>query len=80
MLGIPLVPIDAKEVGAQGVCMMLSVVLGVYKTLKEAKSVFVKMGKTYYPNEENKKIYDRYFAAYKEMYSSVRPIIRKMGE
>lgn len=79
VLGIPLVAVDAKEVGAQGMCMLLSVALGAYPSLEAAKEAFVRTGKTYFPNEERRAIYDKYYAGYRELYRSVRPIVETVG-
>jgi len=79
ILSRPVSAIDAKEVGALGTCMMVCVALGVYKDLHEAKNVFVKTGKTYAPNSENSKVYNKNYAAYKKLYSAVRPIVKEIN-
>ena len=75
--GLPIVPIEAKEIGAQGMCMMVAVSLGYYKTLAEAKGAFVKSDDTVYPIEANKIKYDGYYKAYKKIYGLVRPLIKE---
>ncbi len=79
VLSRPVSAIDAKEVGALGTCMMVCVALGIFKDLHEAKSIFVKTGKTYTPDSEKSKIYNKNYTAYKKMYNSVRPIIKEIN-
>ncbi len=79
ILSRPVSAIDAKEVGALGTCMMICVALGVYKDLHEAKSVFVKTGKTYTPDREKSKIYNKNYSAYNKLYNAVRPIVKEIN-
>jgi len=75
ILNRPVTSLTAKEVGACGTCMIAGVALGEFADLNEAKKVFVKPGKTYYPNCDNSKIYKEYYEKYKKLYDSVRPVI-----
>ena len=77
ILGRPISSLCAKEVGACGTCMLVGVAIGLYKDLEEAKAVFVKEKQTCTPNAENTEIYAKYFNAYRNIYSSVRPIIEE---
>ena len=77
ILNRPITALAAKEVGACGTCMMTGVAIGVYKDLYEAKKAFVKEKKTFLPNFENAKEYQRYYQAYKKIYAAVRPIIEE---
>ncbi len=75
ILNRPVTSLLAKEVGACGTCMLAGVALGVFKDLYEAKKVFVKQGKTYFPCSENAVVYKEYYEKYKKLYNSVRPIL-----
>ena len=78
ILNRPVTALLAKEAGTCGTCMMTGVAVGLYKDLYEAKKYFVKEKKTFTPNEENVKIYERYYCAYKNVYDAVRPIIKTL--
>ncbi|MBQ6614289.1 MAG: carbohydrate kinase [Clostridia bacterium] len=78
ILGRPITSVCAKEVGACGTCMLAGVAIGLYKDLAEAKSYFVKEGRSVMPNPENTKTYAKYFGAYKQIYNAVRPIVKEL--
>lgn len=78
ILDKPVVALTAKEVGACGTCMIAGVALGIYKDLYEAKKYFVKEGKTFYPDENKSKIYNKYYSAYKKIYGAVRNITEEL--
>jgi xylulokinase len=78
ILGRPISSLCAKEVGACGTCMLVGVGIGLYKDLDEAKAVFVKEKQTCTPNAENAETYAKYFKAYRNIYSAVRPIIEEV--
>lgn len=78
ILNRPMTSVAAKEVGACGTCMLVGVAIGLYKDLYEAKEIFVKEDKTVMPNAENAEIYKKYFNAYKQIYSAVRPIVKEI--
>ena len=78
ILGRPISSLCAKEVGACGTCMLVGVGIGLYKDLDEAKSVFVKEKQTCLPNEDNMAVYAKYYNAYRNIYSAVRPIIEEV--
>ena len=74
------VSLSAKEVGACGTCMLCTVAVGVYKDLNEAKQFFVKEKSAYTPCAQNVSIYGKYYSAYKELYSAVRPIVEDLNK
>ncbi len=78
ILGRPISSLCAKEVGACGTCMLVGVGIGLYRDLEEAKAVFVKERQTCLPNTENTETYNKYFKAYRSLYSAVRPIIEEV--
>ncbi len=75
ILNRPVTSLLAKEAGTCGTCMMCGVATGVYKDLYEARKYFVKEKKTFFPDPENAKVYNKYYNAYKNIYKVVRPII-----
>jgi len=78
ILNRPVTSLEAKEAGTCGTCMMVGVAVGLYGDLEQAKGIFVKEKKTFYPNAENVKKYKTYYEAYKKIYDSVRPIVGLM--
>lgn len=78
VLNRPIAALSAKEAGASGTCMMVCVAIGIFKDLYEAKDAFVKEKKTFMPNQENVKKYQKIYGAYKKIYDAVRPIIGEM--
>lgn len=77
VLNRPVTALEAPEAGTCGTCMLVLTALGEYESLEEAKKHFVVSKKTYYPNEENAKIYSKKYKAYKNIYKAVRPIVRE---
>ncbi len=77
ILGRPITALAAKEVGACGTCMMVGTALGLYTDLAEARTHFVKEGKTFLPNPENANKYKQFYQAYKNIYDAVRPIVKE---
>lgn len=80
VLNRPITALSAKEVGAAGTCMLTGVAIGLYRDLREAKSVFVKERKTYAPDAAQAEAYRPYYKAYREMYNAVRPIVEVLNE
>lgn len=60
---------DTKDVGAVGAALLVAVGEGVISSLDEAKRL-ISVEKTYEPNAENKKIYDRNYSVFTELYKS----------
>ena len=75
ILNRPVTALLAKEAGACGTCMMTGVAIGIYKDLYEAKNVFVKEKKTFVPDSDSAKKYQKCYNAYKKIYDAVRPIV-----
>lgn len=80
ILNRPFTALSAKEVGAAGTCMLAGVAIGLYKDLREAKSVFVKERKTYEPRAEQASAYQPYYHAYRSLYDAVRPIVEELNK
>ncbi len=69
-------PIDA---GAVGVALVAAIGLGIYPNFDALKSV-VKVEKVFEPRKETAGIYDSLFGVYKEVYSHMKGIYRKLNE
>ena len=77
VLNRPVTALLAKEAGTCGTCMMVGVAIGVYKDLYAAKEIFVKEKKTFVPNADRAKKYQKYYQAYRNIYDAVRPIVKE---
>lgn len=77
ILNRPVTALSAKEAGACGTCMMTAVAIGLCSSLKEAKEIFVSEKKQYVPNNDNTKIYQKKYGAYKKIYDATRPIVEE---
>ena len=60
---------NPQNVGAVGATVILAVGLGVIPSLEAARDLIPAV-KTYLPNPENKKIYDRNFTVFKNLYKN----------
>ncbi len=80
ILNRPISSLEAKEVGACDTCMLTGVGIGLFHDLEEAKRAFVKEKQTCLPNSKNAEVYNKYFNAYRSLYSAVRPIIKEAQE
>ena len=78
ILGKPITSLLAKEVGAVGTCMLVGRAIGLYRDLDEAKSRFVRTGKTYCPDPTRFQKYQSLYAAYRKLYGAVRPIVEEL--
>ena len=75
VMGLPITPIDAPEVGALGTIMLSGVSVGAFSGLKEAKSVFIKEKKTVYPDRNKYDAYRKKFEKYEKIYQRIRDLI-----
>ena len=59
---------EVKEATALGAAMFASVGCGLYKDIYEAADVCVKKSRTFYPNKNNRKVYEDLISKFKEVY------------
>lgn len=71
----PIVSLGAAQSGTLGCIMLAGVACGMYKSMEEAESIFVRLNKTYYPNEIMSKKYDELYEKYKNVYSLVKAVM-----
>ncbi len=72
ILGREITALDTAEAGAVGTVMLSSVALGSCKDMYEARDIFVKERKTYYPDKEKNKKYRAIYERYKKIYGSAK--------
>lgn len=75
ILGVPIVALDAPEVGTAGTIMLTGVALGAFKDIKAAAAVMVKEKETFYPDENLHSQHQKIYKRYEKLYEAVRPII-----
>ena len=79
IIGKPMKVPETTEASAMGAAMLAAVGSGVYKNLEEAVDNFCRIDFVYEPNFQNKKIYDRIFPLYCDLYDAVIKINCKLS-
>ncbi len=70
---------NPQNVGAVGAAVVVAVGLGVIDSIAEANKL-IDAEKRFEPNKANKPIYDKMFAAYKEIYAANKKIFKMLNE
>ena len=60
---------EPQNAGAMGATVLVAVGLGICNSVEEAKKM-IPVSKTFSPDMETKKIYDKYYEVYKNLYAS----------
>jgi xylulokinase len=68
--GLPVAAMDVSEAGCLGVAMLAGTAIGVWPSLDEAIGQLVRVRKSFTPNPEQQKLYDRGFQVYRQVYKS----------
>ena len=71
---IPIFLLDTIAEATVGDAMIAGVACGIFKDFKEAIQKTVKIGKKYYPNIENKKIYSKLYKIEMDLFKTLFPI------
>lgn len=66
-----------KESTALGAALFAAVAAGFYSTLAEASSVAVRIVDRKYPREEARRLYEKSYAIYREVYHSLKPVFKQ---
>ncbi|MFE4243420.1 MULTISPECIES: FGGY-family carbohydrate kinase [Peribacillus] len=78
VIGLPIsIPKDI-ETGSKGAAIIASYGLGFHPTLKDASISMVEMEKTYYPDMEKTKKYDKLFEIYLHLNQVLFPIMKRL--
>ena len=67
-----------QNVGAVGAAIVVAVGLGVIDGIGKA-NLLIDAEKKFNPNKENKPVYDKMFAAYKEIYPANKKIFKMLN-
>jgi autoinducer 2 (AI-2) kinase len=71
VLGIPVEVPVVKEATALGAAIMAGKGIGLYPSISEAARKLVKIEKTFTPNKENRKVYDKMYENWQAVYKSM---------
>lgn len=75
ILNIPVISMGSAQSGTLGCVMLAGIACGIYKDMKEAAGIFVKMDKTYYPRKEKHESYIKFYEKYTRLYEAVKTIL-----
>ena len=79
VMGVPVsVPENCRHAGAIGSAAIVSVGKGVYKI--DEIDQFVRIEKTFYPREKERKIYDRQYEIWKKLYPALKDVFADLYE
>ena len=67
-----------QNVGSVGAAVVVAVGLGVIDSIEDAGKL-IEAEKTFIPNKDNKPVYDKMFAAYKELYAANKKIFKMLN-
>ena len=67
-----------REAACLGAALLAGTAAGGYESLSEAVKKTVKVDKAYYPDEKRSKRYDEKYQIYRELYSSLKEINKKL--
>lgn len=68
IMGRPVETVENKEAGTVGTAIIAGMGLGIYKNVEEAVGAFVKVAKTYFPNETKHSIIEEKYQRFLELY------------
>ena len=72
---MPIQSLGSIQAGTAGSVMMAGVACGIYKSIEEASSVFVKQGVWYEPDEKKHALYMEKYRKYKKLYQNVKDVM-----
>jgi xylulokinase len=78
ILGVPVVRPVITEAGVLGAAMNAGMATGVFQTLEEAVSLFVKRDRIFDPDVRRHQLYVEKHALYKQLYPSMKTILGKV--
>lgn len=78
IIGCELELVEVVEGPAYGAALLAGIGSGIFRDVEAICSRYVAKGKVYYPNLENKKIYDKHFEVYKKLYTCLLPAYQAM--
>jgi xylulokinase len=70
---------DPQQAGARGVALLASMTLGYIKSFSDIKK-YIKIDRTFYPNSQNRILYDNLFKEYKNIYKNNKRWYKRMNK
>ncbi len=70
---------DPQQAGAKGVALLASMSLGYIKSFEDIKG-YIKIDRSFFPASENRKIYDRLFTEFKNIYRQNKKWYARMNK
>jgi xylulokinase len=77
VIGKPVKTIKNKESGCLGAAILAGVGANVFDSINEACESIIKDDEIYLPESKNRCLYEKYYAIYKELYNSLKPVFQK---
>lgn len=78
ILGIPVKVLEGSEnTPCMGAAILAGVANGIWPSIEYATENFVKIKETYYPNPENREVYDKVYNKYVEITKALDPTFRQ---
>jgi len=68
--GLPLDALDVSEAGCLGAAMLAGTAIGIWPSLDAAIGQLVRVRKSFRPNPDRRKLYERAFGVYRRLYGS----------
>ncbi len=68
--GLPVDALDVSEAGCLGVAMLAGTAIGLWPSLDDAIAQLVSVRKSFEPNPDSQKLYDRGFQVYRQIYAT----------
>lgn len=69
---------DPQQAGAKGMALLASMTLGYLKSLEDIKN-HIKIDRSFLPNPDNRKLYDRLFKEFKNIYKQNKKWYKRMN-
>ena len=79
ILGIPLTRCASVEAGALGAAILAGTATGAFDSLDQGVDTMVRLGDTFEPEPESHAVYTDRFAAYRDLWPTIRDWNRKLG-
>lgn len=80
ILNLPVYVLENEQGPAMGACMLAMVGCKEYSSIKEVCEKFLKVKKTYYPNDELCESYNKKYELYKMLYPTLKNTMKSLGE
>jgi xylulokinase len=70
---------DSQQAGAKGIALLASMTLGYIDSLEDIKK-YIKIKQSFFPNQENRELYDKMFIEFKNIYKQNKKWYKRMNQ